>query len=68
MGKGHTYNAGDPDSTPRWEDPVEKGLTPHSRILEISVAQLVKRKSFPHEWGDLGSILSLGRSPGEGEG
>ena len=31
--KESVYSAGDPDSIPGWEDPLEKGMATHSSIL-----------------------------------
>ena len=49
-----------------WEDPLEKGKAPHSRILGFPGGSEVKASAS--NAGDLGSIPGSGRSPGEGNG
>ena len=36
-GKESTYNAGDPVQSLGWEDPLDKGVATHYRILENSM-------------------------------
>ena len=50
-----------------WEDPLEKGQATHSSILGLLLWLSAGKESTCNE-GDLGSILGLGRSPGEGNG
>ena len=49
-----------------WEDPLEKGKATHSSILGLHCGST--RKESTCNEGDLGSILGLRRSPGEGKG
>ena len=49
-----------------WEDPLEKGQATHSSILGLPLWQADKESAC--NVGDLGSIPTLGRSPGEGKG
>ena len=37
--KASAYNAGDLGSIPGWEDPLEKGMAPHSSILAWKIPQ-----------------------------
>ena len=48
------------------EDPLEKGLATHSKILGFSCGSAGKESTC--NVGDMGLISGLGRSPGEGKG
>ena len=48
------------------EDPLEKGLATHSKILGFSCGSAGKESAC--NVGDMGLISELGRSPGEGKG
>ena len=51
---------------PSQEDPLEKGLAANSSILGLPCDTAGKESAC--SVGNLGSILALGRSPGEGKG
>ena len=61
-----TYNAGDLDSIPGLEDPLQKGITTHSRILSFPGGSDSKQPAC--NVGEAGSIPGSGRSPGKGSG
>ena len=48
------------------EDLLEKGKVTHSSLLGLPCGSAGKESAC--NWGDLGSIPGLGRSPGEGKG
>ena len=48
------------------EDLLEKGKVTHSSLLGLPYGSSGKESAC--DWGDLGSIPGLGRSPGEGKG
>ena len=67
-GKESACNAGDPGLIPGQEDPLEKDRLPTPVFLGFpagSVNKEKKKKNLPEIAGDLGSILGLGRYPGE---
>ena len=49
-----------------WEDALEKRKATHSSILRLPCGSAGKESVYNE--GDLGLILGLGRSPGEGKG
>ena len=51
---------------PGWEDPLEKGKSTPSTILQLPCGSVGKESAF--KVGDLDLISGLGRSPGEGKG
>ena len=65
--KESAYNSGDPDQFLGQEDPLKKGYATHSKTSGLGLPLYSAGKESACNVGNLGSILGLGRSLGEGK-